>query len=64
MTEIISDIGGNITASSSITGRDRVAILRYEVELADPEQLSRLLASLRAVEGVFGAFRLRGEPDV
>ena len=64
VTEIISDIGGNITASSSITGRDRVAILRYEIELADPEQLSRLLGALRAVEGVFGAFRLRGEPDV
>ena len=41
-----------------------MAILRYEVELADPEQLTRLLASLRAVEGVFGAFRLRGEPDI
>jgi guanosine-3',5'-bis(diphosphate) 3'-pyrophosphohydrolase len=63
-TEVISDLGGNITASSSITGRDRVAILRYEVELADPEQLSRLLSGLRAVEGVFGAFRLMGEPDV
>jgi GTP pyrophosphokinase len=63
-TEVISDLGGNISASSSITGRDRVAILRYEVELADPEQLSRLLGGLRNVEGVFGAFRLMGEPDM
>ncbi len=63
-TEIISDLGGNITASSSITGRDRVAILRYELELADPESLSRLLSGLRGVDGVFGAFRLMGEPEL
>jgi guanosine-3',5'-bis(diphosphate) 3'-pyrophosphohydrolase len=62
VTAIISDLGGNITASSSVTGRDRVAILRYEVELSDPGQLPRLLADLRGVDGVFAAFRLVTEP--
>jgi GTP pyrophosphokinase len=58
VTAAISDLGGNITASSSVTGRDRIAILRYEVELSDAEQLHRLLADLRGVDGVFAAYRL------
>ena len=63
VTDVISDLAGNITASSSITGRDRVAILRYEVELSDPSQVPRLISDLRGVDGVFAAFRLLGEPD-
>ena len=63
VTEVISDLGGNITASSSITGRDRVAILRYEVELSDPGQVDKLISELRGVDGVYGAFRLVSEPS-
>jgi GTP diphosphokinase / guanosine-3',5'-bis(diphosphate) 3'-diphosphatase len=63
VTEVISDLGGNITASSSITGRDRVAILRYEVELSDPGAMDKLIGDLRGVDGVFAAFRLVGEPS-
>lgn len=62
VTAAISEIGGNIVASSSITGRDRVAILRYEVELSDPGQVGNLIADLRGVDGVFAAFRLMSEP--
>jgi GTP pyrophosphokinase len=63
VTAVISDLGGNITASSSVTGRDRVAVLRYEVELSDPAQLPRLLADLRGVDGAFAAYRLVTEPS-
>jgi GTP pyrophosphokinase len=63
VTAAISDLGGNITASSSVTGRDRVAVLRYEVELSDPGVLPRLLADLRGVDGVFAAYRLVTEPS-
>ena len=63
VTAVISDLGANITASSSVTGRDRVAILRYEVELSDPAQLPRLLADLRGVDGAFAAYRLVTEPS-
>jgi GTP pyrophosphokinase len=62
VTAAISDLGGNISASSSVTGRDRVAVLRYEVELSDPGALPRLLADLRGVDGVFAAYRLVTEP--
>jgi GTP pyrophosphokinase len=62
VTAVISDTGGNITASSTHTGEDRVAILRYEVELSDPSQLGKLLADLRGVDGVFTSFRLATDP--
>ena len=58
VTEVLSDLGANIHSSSSGTGRDRVAILRYEVELSDRRILERILADLRAVDGVFDAYRL------
>jgi GTP pyrophosphokinase len=63
VTAAISDLGGNITASSSVTGRDRVAILRYEVEMSDPGALPRLLADLKGVDGVFASYRLVTEPE-
>ncbi len=58
VTSAISDQGGNIVASSSATGRDRVAVLRYEIELSDPGQVPRLLDELRRVEGAYDAYRL------
>jgi GTP pyrophosphokinase len=58
VTGVISDLGGNITASSSSTGSDRIAVLRYEIELSDRAQVDRLVADLRGVDGVFEAYRL------
>ncbi|CAN5852260.1 GTP pyrophosphokinase [soil metagenome] len=58
VTAVISDTGGNITASSTVTGRDRVAVLRYEVELSDQSQLPRMLADIRGVDGVFAVTRI------
>jgi GTP pyrophosphokinase len=63
VTSVVSDTGGNITASSTNTGEDRVAILKYEVELSDPSQLPRLLTDIRGVDGVYTAFRLAGDPS-
>jgi GTP pyrophosphokinase len=62
VTTVVSDTGGNITASSTNTGEDRVAVLKYEVELSDPSQLPRLLNDIRAVDGVYTAFRLANDP--
>lgn len=59
----ITDVGGNIVASSSVTGRDRVAVLRYEVELADPPQVARLVTRLKSVDGVYDAFRIMPQGD-
>jgi GTP pyrophosphokinase len=58
VTSVLSDHGANIHTSSSVAGRDRVAFLRYEVELSDPAQLERVLSDLRDVGGVYEAYRL------
>jgi len=58
VTEIISDHGGNIQAASSATGRDRVAILRFEVQLSDRQQLEHIISQAKKVDGVFDAYRL------
>lgn len=58
VTAVISDTGGNITASSTVTGRDRVAVLHYEVELSDSSQLPRMLADIRGVDGVYAVRRI------
>jgi len=58
VTTVLSDLGGNIHSSSSVTGRDRIALLRYEVEVSDPTLLERVLNELRGVDGVFDAYRL------
>jgi GTP pyrophosphokinase len=58
VTSVLSDLGANIHASSSGTGADRIAILRYEVELSDPQLMARAIAELRGVDGVFDAYRL------
>lgn len=58
VTKVLSDLGANIHASSSGTGRDMVAVLRYEVEMSDPQLLERLLIEIRRVNGVFDAYRL------
>lgn len=59
VTSVISDAGGNIVASTTQTDSDRVAVLRYEVELSDPSQVDRVAAEMRSVKGVYDAFRLK-----
>jgi GTP pyrophosphokinase len=58
ITSTLSDLGANISASSSATDKDRVAIFRFEVEFSDPGQLKRALADLRGIEAVYDAYRL------
>jgi GTP pyrophosphokinase len=58
VTAALSDVGANIHASSSVTGRDRIALLRYEIELSDREALELVLGGLQKVEAVYDAYRL------
>jgi len=58
VTVTLSDLGANIVSSSSATNRDRVAVLRFELELSDTSTLDRALAELKSVDGVYDAYRL------
>ncbi len=59
ITSVLSDEGANIVGASSRTDRDRVAVLRYEIELSDKGQLNRVLAGVGRINSVYEAFRLR-----
>ena len=54
----LADHHVNIVASSTHTGSDRVARLRFDFELADPSHLDALLKSVKRVESVFDAYRV------
>jgi GTP diphosphokinase / guanosine-3',5'-bis(diphosphate) 3'-diphosphatase len=58
VTEVLSDLGANIHSSSSVAGRDRIAFLRYELELSSSNTLERALHEVRQVDGVYDAYRL------
>ncbi len=58
VTVALADLGANIVASSTVTNRDRVAILRFEIELSDVATLDHAIEEMRAVEGVYDAYRL------
>lgn len=58
VTVTIADLGANILASSTATSRERVAILRFEIELSDLEALGRAIDEIKSVDGVYDAYRL------
>jgi GTP pyrophosphokinase len=58
VSTVLSDHHVNILASSSHTGSDRVARLRFDFELADPSHLESLLTTVKKVDSVYDAFRV------
>ncbi len=48
----------NLVATSSNTGKDRIATLRFTFELADIAHLSSVLSAVKRVDSVFDAYRL------
>jgi len=54
----LADHHVNIVASSTHTGTDRVARLRFDFELADPSHLDSLLKSVKRLDSVFDAYRV------
>ncbi|MCU1485461.1 MAG: (p)ppGpp synthetase, RelA/SpoT family [Actinomycetia bacterium] len=54
----LADHHVNIVASSTHTGADRVARLRFDFELADPSHLDALLRSVKKVDSVYDAYRV------
>ena len=63
VTRVLADHGVNIISGSQTTGRDRVAISQFSFEMADPQHLSRLLAAVRKIDGVFDVYRITGAKD-
>jgi len=59
VTIAISDLGVNITATTSNTNvKTRIALLRFTIELGDTSHLDHILAAAKRVDGVFDAYRV------
>ena len=58
VTTVLGDLGANIIASSSATSRERVAVLRFEIELSDVATLDYAINEVKEVDGVYDAYRL------
>ena len=58
ITNVLGDQRVNIISSSSNTGKDRIATLRFTFEIADIAHLSSILSAVKRVEGVFDAHRV------
>ncbi len=58
VTKVLADSHVNILSASVTTTRDRVAVSRFTFEMGDPKHLGHLLRTIRAVDGVFDAYRV------
>jgi GTP pyrophosphokinase len=54
----LSDHHVNIVACSTQTGSDRVAKMRFEFELGDPNHLDAVLRTMKNIDAVYDAYRV------
>lgn len=57
ITRAFADNHVNLMSANTATSRDRVATMRFVVELAEASHLDHTLAALRRIDGVFEAHR-------
>jgi guanosine-3',5'-bis(diphosphate) 3'-pyrophosphohydrolase len=55
---VFADHHANIISSTTHTGSDRVARLRFEFELSDASQLDAMLSSIKNIDSVYDAYRI------
>jgi guanosine-3',5'-bis(diphosphate) 3'-pyrophosphohydrolase len=58
ITAVLGDLHLNIISAQVATRRDRVAVLTFSFELADPAHLEHALKQVRSVDGVYDAYRV------
>jgi GTP pyrophosphokinase len=59
ITETLCDNSAAVRSASTITTDDRVARLRFTVEVAGPNHLADVLEAVRTVPGVYDCYRAR-----
>jgi len=63
VTAVLGDLHLSIVSAQVTTRADRVAVLRFAFELADPAHLSHALRSIAGVEGVYDVYRVVPRPN-
>ncbi|MCS4484407.1 bifunctional (p)ppGpp synthetase/guanosine-3',5'-bis(diphosphate) 3'-pyrophosphohydrolase [Gleimia sp. 6138-11-ORH1] len=60
LTSVLADYQVNILSGNMFTSSDRIATVRFTMEMADAAHLNATLSGLRKVDGVFEANRVQG----
>ena len=63
VTAVLGDLHLSIVSAQVTTRADRVAVLRFAFELADPAHLSHALRSIAGIEGVYDVYRVVPRPN-
>ncbi|MFN8015201.1 MAG: bifunctional (p)ppGpp synthetase/guanosine-3',5'-bis(diphosphate) 3'-pyrophosphohydrolase [Acidimicrobiia bacterium] len=58
IASMLSDAHVNILGCNTLTTADRIAKLRFDFDMADPNHLDSIIAQLRRVESVIDAYRI------
>ena len=58
VANVLSEQHVNIVACSTHTGSDRVAKMRFEFELGDPNHLDAVLRVIKSIDSVYDAYRI------
>jgi GTP pyrophosphokinase len=58
VANVLSEQHVNIVACSTHTGSDRVAKMRFEFELGDPNHLESVLRVIKSIDSVYDAYRI------
>ncbi len=58
VANVLSEQHINIVACSTHTGSDRVAKMRFEFELGDPNHLDAVLRVIKSIDSVYDAYRI------
>ena len=62
VSSALADQHVNILSSETRTGTDRITTMRFDFELGDPSHLGDLVRAIKAIDGVYDAYRvLRGK---
>ncbi len=58
VSKVLHEHHANIRSAQTLTGRDQIAIQRFELEIGDPSRLDAVLDALSEVDAVVDAFRV------
>ena len=58
VTNSLADHHVNILSCQTLTGSDRVAKMRFELEFANPSYLDSVIRTIKGVDSVYDAYRL------
>jgi GTP pyrophosphokinase len=63
VTSVLGDLHLSIVSAHVTTRSDRVALLRFSFELADPAHLTHAMRTIAGVDGVYDVYRVVPRPN-